>query len=55
VHQEVHVVGLPVEFARLGTNPGAHLVHELLAVGEHGVGKDEPTVLVTNTRWACKV
>jgi hypothetical protein len=39
------VVGLPIEFAQLGTHARAHLAHEALATGEHGVGEDGSPVL----------
>jgi hypothetical protein len=44
VHQQVHVVGLAVELAQLGADFGAHVAHQILAAGEHGVGEHWPPV-----------
>lgn len=44
VHQQVDVVGLAVELAQLQPEVGPHLVHDLLASGEHGVVEHTPAV-----------
>jgi hypothetical protein len=39
MHEQVDVVGLPVELAQFGIQLGAYAAHQLLAEGEHGVGE----------------
>ena len=42
--QEVDVVGLAVEFAKLGSRASAHFAHGVLAEGEQSIGEHRPVV-----------
>ena len=45
MHERMHVVGLAVELAQLSADCGADVPDEVLAGGEHLVGKHRPPVV----------